>query len=238
MCMMKRYIMMFALLLACLQTMKAETPQKIIKINVKGVVFNMIYVEPGTFTMGAINDESYDKREHPSHTVTLTRGYYIAETEVTQALWEAVMGNNPSEHIGKNKPVDYVNWDDCVAFASILSVITGRNFRLPTEAEWEYAAKGGNKSRNYIYSGSNNLDDVGWYVVNSGDKPVQDKIYLLGADNNSQTHNVKTKKPNELGIYDMSGNLFEWCDDEYVDYTSDKQYDPKAPSFNIKKVRR
>lgn len=221
----------------CTSIVVAEPKDKI-KINVKGVVLNMVYVAPGTFTMGALDDEDYDQREHPSHKVTLTHGYYIAETEVTQALWEAVMGNNPSEFIGKNRPVDSVNWDECNAFVSILNFITDKKFRLPTEAEWEYAAKGGNMSKGYIFSGSNNLHEVAWYIVNSGDKPLVDKTYYLGDNNNCQTHDVKTKKPNELGIYDMSGNVAEWCEDEYLEYTADKQYDPITPSYNKSKVHR
>ena len=235
---MKRFLIFMICLFASSTSIIAAGAKEKIQINVKGVVFNMIYVAPGSFTMGALDDEDYDEREHPSHQVALTHGYYIAETEVTQALWEAVMGNNPSEYIGKNKPVDSVNWDDCKAFVAILNLVTDKKFRLPTEAEWEYAAKGGNKSKGYIYSGSNNLHEVAWYIVNSGVKPLADKTYYLGVDNNSQTHDVKTKKPNELGIYDMSGNVVEWCEDEYIEYTATKQFDPISPSYNKSKVHR
>lgn len=240
---MKKLFLLFFLLLLPLHFVyilanNTEQPKSKLQINVNGVKFNMVYVEPGTFIMGATSDEDYDDREHPSHKVVITHGYYIAETEVTQALWEAVMGNNPSVYIGRNKPVDNVNWEDCKAFASIISFITGKKLRLPTEAEWEFAAKGGNKSKGYIYSGSNNLHEVAWYVVNSGDKPVKDKLYIMGTDNNSQTHDVKTKKANELGIYDMSGNVAEWCEDEYTEYSAEKQYDPISPSFYKSKVKR
>lgn len=235
---MKRNVFMLACLFASCTSIFAAEPKDKIQISVKGVVFNMIYVAPGTFTMGALDDEDYDEREHPSHKVVLTKGYYIAETEVTQALWKAVMGNNPSEFIGDNKPVDSVNWDDCKAFVSILNLITDRNFRLPTEAEWEYAAKGGNKSKGYIYSGSNNLHEVAWYIVNSGDKPLADKTFIFDDENNCRTHDVKTKKPNELGIYDMSGNVAEWCEDEYLEYAASKQIDPTTPSFNKSKAHR
>ena len=145
--------------------------------------------------------------------------FYIGETEVTQELWQAVMGSNPSKFKGYNLPVESVSWNDCKEFLSRLNILTGKNFRLPKEKEWEYAAKGGNKSRGYEYSGSNTIDDVAWYWKNSGDR------YLYGTDsdwdwdkiqnNNGRTHPVKTKKPNELGIYDMSGNVWEWCEDLY-----------------------
>lgn len=216
---------------------EANPPKnKVIKVG--NVTFTMIYVEPGSFVMGATSDEDYDEREHPSHQVTLTKGYYIGETEVTQALWEMVMGNNPSDFIGKDKPVDNVNWNDCQAFISILNNLTNSKFRLPTEAEWEFAAKGGNLSKGYIYSGSNNADDVAWYIVNSGDNILKDKIILFGNNNNNMTHDVKSKKPNELGIYDMSGNVGEWCEDGYATFSPGKQYDPKGPSLSKEKVKK
>lgn len=217
----------------------AEPPKRI-TIQVNGIAFNMIYVSHGTFTMGAISDEDYDEREHPSHKVTITKGYYIGETEVTQALWEAVMNNNPSDNIGGNNPVDNVSWEDCQTFIEILNLINAdMHFRLPTEAEWEFAARGGNDSKGYIYSGSNSLDEVAWYAVNSGDKIHKDKSVLFSKEEyNSRTHEVKTKKPNELGIYDMSGNVCEWCEDGYGDYTSNHQFDPKGISSNRQKVKK
>ncbi|MBE6233354.1 MAG: formylglycine-generating enzyme family protein [Bacteroidales bacterium] len=160
----------------------------------------MIMVEGGTFTMGATSEQGSDAEsdEKPAHQVTLSE-YYIGETEVTQALWKAVMGNNHSTFRGDSNPVEFVSWNDCQEFIKKLNKLTGHTFRLPTEAEWEYAARGGNKSRNYKYSGSNNINDVAWYSDNSG----------------SRTHAVKTKSPNELGLYDMSGNVYEWCSDWY-----------------------
>ena len=180
-----------------------------------GVSFKMIRVDGGTFTMGATSEQgsgAFDN-EKPAHRVTLS-SYYIGETEVTQALWQAVMGSNPSNFKGDYRPVEQVSWDDCQTFISKLNSLTGKTFRLPTEAEWEYAARGGNKSQGYKYSGSNTLGNVAWYFDNSVDK----------------THPVKTKSPNELGIYDMSGNVWEWCQDWYDSYSSSPQTNPTGPT--------
>ena len=209
-------------------------------ITVKGVSFNMVRVDGGTFTMGATSERGSDadSNEKPAHQVTLST-YSIGETEVTQALWQAVMGFNPSYHKGDNLPVEQVSWEDCQTFIQKLNQQTGRRFRLPTEAEWEYAARGGNKSRGYKYSGSNNLDDVAWYWENSGDKRLSDnwepdKI----TKNNCRTHDVKTKQANELGLYDMSGNVYEWCQDWEANYGSGSQTDPKGPSSGSYRVDR
>ena len=195
-----------------------------ISIPIKdGISIDMVRVEAGTFTMGATaemkNPWIYEK---PVHQVTLTNDYYIGKYEVTQGLWQAVMGNNPSNFKGDNLPVENVSWDDCQDFLSKLNLITGKTFRLPTEAEWEYAARGGNKSRGYQYSGSNNLSDVAWYRVNSGDK----------------THAVGTKQPDELGIYDMSGNVLEWCQDWFDDYSSSSQTNPTGANSGFCRVGR
>ena len=192
-------------------------------ITANGVSFKMIRVEGGTFTMGATPEQSgdADADEKPAHQVTLS-SYYIGETEVTQALWEAVMGSNPSYFKGANRPVEQVSWDDCRTFISRLNSATGRNFRLPTEAEWEYAARGGKRSQGYRYSGSNTLDNVAWYDDNSG----------------NETHPVKSKSPNELGIYDMSGNVREWCQDRYGSYSSNSQMNPKGASSGSYRVYR
>lgn len=162
--------------------------------------YKMIYVSGGSFNMGATSEQGSDAydNEKPVHKVTLN-DYYIGQTEVTQALWQAVMGNNPSKFKGDNLPVESVSWNDCQEFLEKLNAKTGRTFRLPTEAQWEFAARGGNNSRDYKYSGSNYPDDVAWYDGNSLNK----------------THNVATKQANELGIYDMSGNVYEWCYDWY-----------------------
>ena len=193
------------------------------RFMVNGVSFEMVRVEGGTFRMGATSeqkDEAWD-REKPVHSVTLS-GYYIGKTEVTQVLWEAVMGINPSRFKGDYLPVENVSWDDCQEFIRKLNSMTGQNFRLPTEAEWEFACRGGNNSRGYKYSGSNNLGSVAWYDGNSGNK----------------THPVGTKAPNELGIYDMSGNVWEWCADWYGDYSSGAQTNPTGPYGGSNRVYR
>ena len=195
-----------------------------ISIPVKdGISIDMVRVEAGTFTMGATAEMiNPHKDEKPTHRVTLTNDYYIGKYEVTQALWKAVMGNNPSNFKGDNLPVENVSWDDCQEFISKLNRITGKTFRLPTEAEWEYAARGGNKSRGYQYSGSSNLSDVAWYEDNSGEK----------------THAVGTKQANELGIYDMSGNVLEWCQDRYDLYNSSSQVNPTGANSGSRRVFR
>ena len=193
--------------------------------TVNGVSFDMIAVEGGTFTMGATAEQASDaySDEKPTHQVTLS-SYYIGKTEVTQELWQAVMGSNPSGFSGANLPVEKVSWEDCQIFIAILNELTGKYFRLPTEAEWEYAARGGSKSQGYKYSGSNTVDDVAWYPSNSS----------------SKTHPVATKAPNELGIYDMSGNVLEWCRDWYSSsyYSSSSQYNPTGPASGSRRVYR
>ena len=188
------------------------------------VIFKMIAVEGGTFQMGATSEQGSDAydNEKPVHSVTLS-DYYIGETEVTQELWEAVMGSNPSYFSGyPQRPVEDVSWNDCQEFITKLNNLTGKNFRLPTEAEWEYAARGGNKSKGYKYSGSNTIGNVAWYDGNSSSKP----------------HDVKTKQANELGIYDMSGNVYEWCQDYYGSYSSSSQTNPTGPSSGSSCVAR
>ena len=184
----------------------------VITIPVKdGINIEMVKVEAGTFMMGATSEiQNSSDDEKPVHQVTLTNDYYMGKYEVTQVLWQTVMGSNPSHFEGNNLPVEQVSWEDCQEFISELNNMTGRKFRLPTEAEWEYAARGGKKSRGYQYSGSNNLSDVAWYDENCGKK----------------THPVGTKRPNELGIYDMSGNVWEWCQDWYSSYSSSDQANP------------
>lgn len=189
-----------------------------------GQSFTMIYVEGGSFVMGCTSEQSdcYNA-ERPAHRVTVD-SYYIGETEVTQELWTAVMGSNPSYFKGTQRPVEYVSWHDCKDFIMKLNRLTGKNFRLPTEAEWEYAARGGNKSKGYKYSGSNTIGNVAWYYENSG----------------TRTHDVKSKIPNELGIYDMSGNVWEWCQDWFGSgyYANSPQANPTGPSSGSNRVLR
>lgn len=191
--------------------------------TVNGVSFTMVGVKGGTFTMGATSEQTgADSDESPTHQVTLS-DYYIGETEVTQELWQAVMGSNPSGFTGNlQRPVENVSWNDCQTFITKLNALTGETFSLPTEAEWEYAARGGNKAQGYLYSGSNTIGDVAWYTSNSS----------------STTHPVKTKQANELGLYDMSGNVWEWCADWYGSYSSSAQTDPVGPSSGSYRVLR
>ena len=195
-----------------------------ISIPVKdGISIDMVRVEAGTFKMGATAEMKNPwVLEKPTHKVTLTNDYYIGKYEVTQALWQAVMGSNPSYFKGDNLPVEQVSWNDCQEFLSKLNRITGKTFRLPTEAEWEYAARGGKKSRGCQYSGSNNLSDVAWYWDNSG----------------SKTHAVGSKQSNELGIYDMSGNVWEWCQDWHGRYSKSSQTNPTGATSGSGRVSR
>ncbi|MDO5460937.1 MAG: bifunctional serine/threonine-protein kinase/formylglycine-generating enzyme family protein [Bacteroidales bacterium] len=199
--------------------------QPVRTFTVKGVSFKMIAVEGGTFQMGATAEQQSNRDdEKPVHSVTLD-SYYIGETEVTQELWRAVMGSNPSEFSGDDlRPVENVSWNYCQNFIKELNKLTGKNFRLPTEAEWEFAARGGNSSSGYCYSGSSNIGDVAWY----------------GDISDSNTHPVKGKNPNELGIYDMSGNVWEWCSDWYSGgyYNSSPQNNPEGPSSGSHRVLR
>ena len=187
------------------------------------VMIEMVRVEGGTITMGATAEQASDafSDELPTHKVTLSP-FLIGKYEVSQTLWLAVMGENPSVNTGINLPVDNVTWNECQTFITKLNELTGKNFRLLTEAEWEYAARGGNKSKGYKYSGSNNLGDVAWYIDNS----------------NNTSHAMGTKAPNELGIYDMTGNVMEWVSDWKGSYSSGAQTNPTGPDSGTYRVNR
>lgn len=206
---------------------QAESVPKIQNVKTftfKDIEIRMIRVEGGAFTMGATPEQSNDanSNERPTHRVTLST-YYIGEIEVTQELWQAVMGSNPSRFIGLKRPVERVSWDDCQAFIRRLNILTDNRFRLPTEAEWEFAARGGNNSRGNRYAGSNTISEVAWYDDNS----------------NSETHNVAQKNHNELGLYDMSGNVLEWCQDKYDDrYRGGSETNPIGPIHGMYNVLR
>ena len=202
----------------------AQQGASTLTIRVGNVSFEMIKVEAGSFTMGCTGEQGSEceSDESPYHRVTITQAYYIGKFEVTQELYEAVMGVNPSSFKGYDRPVESVSWEDAQEFCAELSRLTGRRFSLPTEAEWEYAARGGNKSSGSKYSGGYSAAAVAWYTDNSG----------------GQTHPVGTKRPNELGIYDMSGNVWEWCQDWYGSYGSSSQTDPTGPYSGSSRVLR
>lgn len=225
-----------------------EPPAPVTEYTVNGVTFKMVEVEGGTFMMGT---ELYVGSAHPAHEVTLST-YSIGQTEVTQELWVAVMGSNPSyfneygnaevhsnSHstwdagINLQRPVDYVNYSDCLAFCEALSQLTGKNFRLPTEAEWEFAARGGNLTHGYEFAGSDSINYIAWYKATI----PSPTLWTDGWG----TQTVATKAPNELGIYDMCGNVDEWCFDWFATYgvePIDPQTNPTGPETGTYRVMR
>lgn len=198
--------------------------------NIIGIPLTMIRVKAGSFTMGSTEQDN----EKWPRKVTITKDYFIAETEVMQRLWTSLMGeaHTPTNTgntrwittfgIGDDYPAYFLSWDLCQEFISVLNSLTHREFRMPTEAEWEYAARGGHKSQGYRYAGSNDCGEVAWYDLNDAMLGLGDKDYGV--------HPVKTKQPNELGLYDMSGNLKEWCSDFYEkSFTTAARVDPQGP---------
>lgn len=210
---MKRFFLFFVLLfglqavLMAQDTLPAPTSYRVNKVS-----FNMVRVEAGDFWMGAQHldtaEFNYDRYsqgdELPVHHVTVREDFYIGQTEVTQKLWKAVMGYNPSRYKCPKRPVTNVNYYEVQEFLRRIDSITGMQFRLPTEEEWEYAARGGKHSRGYVYSGGKEVDRVAWHNGNA-----------------TKTKKVKKRSGNELGIYDMSGNVWEWCESRY------RYYDPE-----------
>lgn len=192
-------------------------------VTVNGVSFVMKGVQGGVFTMGATSGQGgdFDRDEEPVRRVAVS-SFRMGQTEVTQRLWQAVMGGNPSKYSGDNRPVENVSWTDCQKFITRLNAMTGKRFRLPTEAEWEYAARGGNRSRDCKYAGSDNVGDVAWFEREDG----------------TGTYDVGAKQPNELDLYNMSGNVREWCQDWYGPYGSQPQANPSGPSSGYVRVVR
>lgn len=190
------------------------TATKNLPAPIQQLISDMVSVKGGTFTMGATPEQGSDAldEEFPPHRVKVS-SFHICKYEVTQAQWRAVMGNNPSDYMGDDLPVNQVSWDDCQTFIRKLNKMTGQKFRLPTEEEWEFAARGGNLSHISKFSGSNNLSNVAWYKENSGGK----------------IHSVGSKSPNELGLYDMCGNVSEWCQNLFYYYNSSYKSDAGTP---------
>ena len=219
---MNKYILSFVLLLGTVIGVNAQVNTAYgtgWNFTVRGVTFVMKQVSGGVVMMGSPQEDPLaEPDELPQHQVTLS-SYYIGETEVTQELWESVMGKNPARFKkGPDHPVERVTWLDCMEFIKRLNELSGQQFRLPTEAEWEFAALGGCESQHHLYAGSENLQQVGWYKENITEGGYPDET----------THPVKSKQPNELGLYDMCGNVYEWCSDGFGFYTDEAQRDPQG----------
>lgn len=193
-----------------------ENSDGTITLSAKGVDYKLIQVEAGTFKIGATSEmkDITPFEEEPMHEVTLTKNYYLGETEVTQELWDAVMGTTTGDEKSKKLPMVDISWEDCQQFIKKLNEMSGKQFRLPTEAEWEYAARGGKKTKSLQHSGSIYVERVAWYRSNS----------------DGNRHTVGTMDINELGFHDLCGNVWEWCQDGHVKYPAEPQTDPCAPA--------
>jgi len=217
-----------------------DNSQPQIRTDKLGIEF--IWVEGGAFDMGSPHDEADRMDDELQHKVSVN-GYFMAKYPVTQALWEKVMGSNPSSYSenGSDSPVEMVSWNDCHVFIEKINKQLGSNYRLPTEAEWEFAARGGIKSKGYNYSGSDKIDEAAWYAGNRFIEIEKNALFGLSKKMEIQylgTHPVGKKKPNELGIYDMSGNVWEWCADWYGYYPTSAQTNPQGPSTGSGRVFR
>lgn len=206
--------------------------------KVDGVSFTMRRVEGGSCILGAKSKEEevayWNKTTDPRYLCHVTvDSFYIAETQVTQELWKAVMGEHPGTFVGKELPVNNVSWNDCMEFVAKLNALTNGKFRMPTEAEWEFAARGGVKSKGYQYAGSDKLDEVGWYHI-----PVPGMIWDPDEEKVYELFPVKQLEANELGLYDMSGNVREWCADWDAFYPVEPQVNPKGPAEGKDKITR
>lgn len=229
--------MLIALAIILLDFVLCASAQNL-HINANGYVIEMVYVKGGKFQMGSQSEKSdapnYDQQaagcESPVHSV-MVHDFYIGKYEVTQKLWKSVMGSNPSvsQNLSDDAPVNFVTWFDVKDFVEALNKLTGKKFRLPSEEEWEFAARGGIKSRHCLYSGSNEVSEVAWIYDNTEKLDMGDPFPFC------PIHSVGSLKPNELGIYDMSGNVLEWCEDCYY---ADKYYsDKKRPLHQSHSVR-
>lgn len=235
--------LMFALLFAALFALAAHAQKKNLHFEVEGVGFEMVFVEGGTFTMGATLEQTAPlDNERPIHEVKLS-DYYIGQTEVTQELWNAVTGQ-PFSHFEDDPklPVEDVTWDECMGFIEMLQQKTAMKFCLPTEAQWEFAARGGLRSKGYEYAGSDQAEEVAWFGAGTrpDDGVFRDTIRLKEYLDTSLAHTfpVAQKHPNELGIYDMSGNVAEWVADFYAPYAAGRQKNPKGPAYGKEHVYR
>lgn len=194
-----------------------------VDITINNLTFRMIYIQAGEFQMGASNNDlSAFGDEKPAHHVLISHDYYIGETPVTQDLWNGIMNNNPSHFVAGTNPVETVSWNDCQEFIIRLNDLSGKTFRLPTEAEWEFAARCCRSNSHQTTCKKDELGQSAWYEENA----------------DGTTHSVASKKPNELGIYDMLGNVWEWCSDRYGNYQSCAQMDPLGPSSGMFRVFR